>query len=472
MSHFGTKLPNQLIESDWANEVEAGVRGYETTATALSAYTPTTTGINGVCVLVYSSHASDGGLAEFTYGNGAWAFAVLIESRPSRDVWVKPNSGADLLQTWNAYLGERKIKIPNGTYTIDDVLEVPATSGLNGWVVGHPSTVIRHIAGTLDKLIDGLPTDWSLGADNPTLRLQNLKLEINTKDANTICLDSEYLVTHLENVNARNTNGTKRGTGVKVSPASNSGGAIWNKVVVSDFGTNFYIRQDHYVINLPISTNPATRHFEIRQCYHTTIKNPQAFLSVANITTATRWYFNYCYDGIVLINPHAEKASNGEHIFQYETPNKRVHIYGFIASGGAENDPVMALADDPYLKIHGSDNYLTQEFFRQRIEAHVADDLLTKEESGSVHTNLGAGAAVTLTLPQDAIVGDYFEFAVMAAQALRIDPGAAGAIYINGAKQTDNKYIWADDEGESVKLVADGNGDWVAIGAVGTWTVE
>ncbi len=105
-------------------------------------------------------------------------------------------------------------------------------------------------------------------------------------------------------------------------------------------------------------------------------------------------------------------------------------------------------------------------------EAHTADDTLTKEESGSVHTNLGAVAAVTLTLPQDATAGCRFKLGVMAAQQLRIGPGAAGAIYISGAKQADDKYIWADDEGESVELVADGNGDWVALFAVGVWGVE
>lgn len=106
------------------------------------------------------------------------------------------------------------------------------------------------------------------------------------------------------------------------------------------------------------------------------------------------------------------------------------------------------------------------------IEHHTTDDTLTRIESGSVHTNLGAGGTVTLTLPQDANVGHYFHFGVMAAQALRIDPGAAGAIYISGAKQTDDKYIWADDEAESVMLVHDGNGDWVALYASGTWGVE
>lgn len=107
-----------------------------------------------------------------------------------------------------------------------------------------------------------------------------------------------------------------------------------------------------------------------------------------------------------------------------------------------------------------------------KIEHHTADDTLTQAESGSVHTNLGEDGAMTLTLPQDAEAGCNFHFAVMTAQELRIDPGAAGAIYIAGAKQTDNKYITANDEGESIMLVADGNGDWISLYETGTWGVE
>ncbi len=109
---------------------------------------------------------------------------------------------------------------------------------------------------------------------------------------------------------------------------------------------------------------------------------------------------------------------------------------------------------------------------RELIEHHAANDTLTILELGTVHTNLGAGDTITLTLPQDAVKGSSFEFVVMTAQQLRVDPGAAGAVYINGAKQTDDKYVWADDEGESVKLVADGNGDWIALYTQGTWGVE
>ena len=104
-------------------------------------------------------------------------------------------------------------------------------------------------------------------------------------------------------------------------------------------------------------------------------------------------------------------------------------------------------------------------------EAHTALDTLTHAESGSVHSNLGATGEITLTLPDDATAGCKFFFVVMAAFELRIDPGAGHAIYINGALQEADYYITADAINESVMLVSDGT-NWVAIGAVGTWTVE
>ena len=107
---------------------------------------------------------------------------------------------------------------------------------------------------------------------------------------------------------------------------------------------------------------------------------------------------------------------------------------------------------------------------KKTIEAHTADDTLTMEESGSVHTNFGATATVTLTLPASAPEGTIFNFAVQAVQELRVDPGAAAIRDDSG--QTSGKYKAADAVGECLTFVADSNGDWVTITKYGTWTEE
>lgn len=104
---------------------------------------------------------------------------------------------------------------------------------------------------------------------------------------------------------------------------------------------------------------------------------------------------------------------------------------------------------------------------------HYTDDTtLTTDQSGSLITNLGAAGTISVTLPQANATGCVYFFAVMTAQALRIRPGTAGGIYWNGSKQADDTYIWADDEGESIMLVGDGNGDWASLFTTGTWTLE
>jgi len=107
---------------------------------------------------------------------------------------------------------------------------------------------------------------------------------------------------------------------------------------------------------------------------------------------------------------------------------------------------------------------------KKTIEAHTNDDTLAEAESGSVHSNLGATGAVTLTLPASASAGTVFTFAVQAAQELRVDPGTATIRDDSG--QTADKYKSADAIGECLTLVADSNGDWAAIAKNGTWTEE
>lgn len=107
---------------------------------------------------------------------------------------------------------------------------------------------------------------------------------------------------------------------------------------------------------------------------------------------------------------------------------------------------------------------------KKTIEAHTADDTLTVAESGSVHTNLGATATVTLTLPASAPAGTVLTFAVQAAQQLRIDPGTA-AIRDNSG-QTADKYKSANTIGASLTVIAESAGNWATTAKNGTWTEE
>jgi len=107
---------------------------------------------------------------------------------------------------------------------------------------------------------------------------------------------------------------------------------------------------------------------------------------------------------------------------------------------------------------------------RYTIESHTTDDTLKENESGSIHTNLGATGTVTLTLPTSPTKGTHYFFAVQAAQELRVDPGAATIRGDSG--QTADKYKTANAIGECIHLVADSNGDWETISKHGTWTEE
>lgn len=107
---------------------------------------------------------------------------------------------------------------------------------------------------------------------------------------------------------------------------------------------------------------------------------------------------------------------------------------------------------------------------RLTIEAHTSNDTLKENESGSVHSNLGATGTVTLTLPTSPTKGIHYYFAVQAAQELRIDPGAK--TIRDDCGQTADKYKVADAIGECIHLVSDSNGNWQTISKYGTWTEE
>lgn len=132
------------------------------------------------------------------------------------------------------------------------------------------------------------------------------------------------------------------------------------------------------------------------------------------------------------------------------------------------NDFLTFIEDDIYSELTKRVNWLLSA--KPAIEAHTAADTLKENESGSVHSNLGATGAVTLTLPASASKGVHYYFAVQAAQELRIDPGTATIRDTSG--QTAEKYKTANAIGECIHIIADANGDWQTISKYGTWTEE
>lgn len=93
----------------------------------------------------------------------------------------------------------------------------------------------------------------------------------------------------------------------------------------------------------------------------------------------------------------------------------------------------------------------------------TADFTPSLRATGSIFTNLGATAAVSVTLPTNAPgkSGIEYTFVVMAEQTLTLNPGASGAIYIGGAKLSDDTDLASAAIGSFIKLVSDSNGDWL-----------
>lgn len=119
-------------------------------------------------------------------------------------------------------------------------------------------------------------------------------------------------------------------------------------------------------------------------------------------------------------------------------------------------------------------------------EAHTVSDTLTSPaDEPVIHTNLGAAAIVTLTLPP-AEVGMVFCGAVVAAFALRFDPSGTEVFTTsyNDASATSpvgsvahgdlgaGKYVGSSTVGSFIKCQCNIAGKWMVIEKIGPWAVE
>lgn len=111
---------------------------------------------------------------------------------------------------------------------------------------------------------------------------------------------------------------------------------------------------------------------------------------------------------------------------------------------------------------------------KQVVEAHTGDDTLTVAESGSLHTNSGAGGTVVLTLPAATGSGVWFDFAVLATQTLTLEPNDADdQIYLNAAVSTANTgTVSVGTIGRTLRIVDFAANKWIGTAQVGAWTVS
>lgn len=104
---------------------------------------------------------------------------------------------------------------------------------------------------------------------------------------------------------------------------------------------------------------------------------------------------------------------------------------------------------------------------------HLTEDYqLRRHESGTLVTNKGATGQVIVTLPPGengtpTKGGEEFRFRVMEAQNLRIVPHEDSAIILDDSSGDAGAPIELDDVGQEITLVADDNGDWIALANAG-----
>jgi len=272
---------------------------------------------------------------------------------PTPDHEIEVTSPTEIQAAVNNHWGEATIKLPGSTVTMPNTLTIP--SDMTGSLVlqgqGKGITILDFSSGLLDLGIQSLKAAYTGGY----LFLKDLTVKINTKDAATIGIDSEYLTLDMENVTVQNTNATKRGIGIKASPVMNNGGGVWKNVSVFKFGTNFYIAQDHILGLWTFSEDPADLDYYVSGS-HDALVLPQAFRSADNVTTAKRFQIG---GGArpAFYKPFIEKNSGGAIVFERVLGGAEVYD---MTTTGSFTDPIVSVADMQYIKFFNSPDFITR----------------------------------------------------------------------------------------------------------------
>lgn len=110
------------------------------------------------------------------------------------------------------------------------------------------------------------------------------------------------------------------------------------------------------------------------------------------------------------------------------------------------------------------------------VEANTAEsgspNILTTDEVGKLLTNEGTAGKNYHTLPAARAGLGPFTFYVQDANGIRVVAGTGDTIRIAASASPTAGYVEATTVGNAVTLIAINDTEWVAVQAVGTWTVS
>jgi hypothetical protein len=95
---------------------------------------------------------------------------------------------------------------------------------------------------------------------------------------------------------------------------------------------------------------------------------------------------------------------------------------------------------------------------------------ITAAETRTIYSNEGATAIAPFVLPT-AVAGLDFSFMVQDADGIRVTAAAGDTIQVGSALSAVAGKIESTATGSSVRLIALNATEWMAVSAVGTWTV-
>ena len=168
-------------------------------------------------------------------------------------------------------------------------------------------------------------------------------------------------------------------------------------------------------------------------------------------------------------NTDLELHIDGTKIVEYDDTGTEVTVTGDLSTSGTATFATGGtVTTGDFTNTAGGD----LAGWQQNLKAGNASAVLTVAQIGLLSANTGSTGNITMTLPVSSTAGDQYGFVVTVAQPMAVRAPSGGAIYLNGTVGTDNQIIWADDEGESIDLIAIGSNDWIAYNRIGTWAAR